>query len=351
MGERVFQQGLSKPLITCSIPSIEAFMNKKAILVPVALLAVTAAGAAWYRQREAAAKNGTIYGNVDIREATLAFRVAGRVAAFSVDEGATVKAGDVLASLDPEPLQNALSAAEAAEAALAARNGLIHHGFRTEDVEQAKARLVSAKAALSEAERQLARQEVLAPEGAASQKALEAAQTGRDQAAAQVKVAEEQVRTMTKGFRREEVAESDAMLRQAQAQVRTARLALKDSALTAPSGGVILSRSIEKGTMVQNGTPAYSLSLTDPVWVRAYVGEAQLGSFAPGTKVTLYTDARPDKAYMGTVGFVSPTAEFTPKPVETTDLRTSLVYRLRIVVGDADAQLRQGMPVTVRLAK
>lgn len=326
-------------------------MNKKAIIVPAALLAVTAAGAVWYRQREAAGKNGTIYGNVDIREATLAFRAPGRVAAFSVDEGATVKAGDVLASLDPEPLQNALSAAEAMEAALAARNGLIHHGFRAEDVEQAKARLVSAKAALAEAEHQLARQEVLAPEGAASQKALQAAQTGRDQAAAQIKVAEEQVRTMTKGFRKEEVAESDAQLRQAQAQVRTARLALKDVVLTAPSSGVILSRSVEKGTMVQNGTPAFSLSLTDPVWVRAYVSEAQLGSFAPGTKVTLQTDARPDKDYKGIVGFVSPTAEFTPKPVETTDLRTSLVYRLRIVVGDADAQLRQGMPVTVRLAK
>ena len=87
-------------------------MNKKAIIVPAALLVVVAVGISWYRQRDAAAKIGTIYGNVDIREATLAFRVAGRVAAFNVDEGATVKAGDVIASLDPEPLQNVLSASE-----------------------------------------------------------------------------------------------------------------------------------------------------------------------------------------------------------------------------------------------
>lgn len=326
-------------------------MNKKVIIIPAVLLAAAAAGISWYRHHDAAAKNGTIYGNVDIREATLAFRVAGRVAAFHVDEGATVKTGDVLASLDPEPLQNALSASEATEGALTARNSLVHHGYRAEDVEQAKARLLSAKAALSEAERQLVRQQALAPEGAAPQKVLDAALTARDQAAAQVKVAEEQVRTMTTGFRKEEVAESDAQLKQAQAQARTARLALKDAVLTAPSDGVILSRSIEKGTMVQNGTPAFSLSLTNPVWVRAYVAEAQLGAFAPGTKVTLHTDARPDKAYKGKVGFVSPTAEFTPKPVETSDLRTSLVYRLRVVVEDADDQLRQGMPVTVRLAK
>lgn len=326
-------------------------MNKKAIIIPAALLVVAAAGISWYRQRDAAVKNGTIYGNVDIREATLSFRVAGRVVAFNVDEGATVKAGDVIASLDPEPLQNALSASEGTEAALAARNSLVHHGFRTEDIEQAKARLASAKSALAEAERQLARQQALALEGAAPQKVLDGAQTARDQAAAQVKVTEEQVRTMTTGFRKEEVAESDAQLRQAQAQARAARLALKDAVLTAPSDGVILSRSIEKGTMVQNGTPAFSLSLTNPVWVRAYVSESQLGTFAPGTKVTLHTDASPDKAYKGNVGFVSPTAEFTPKPVETSDLRTSLVYRLRVVVENADSQLRQGMPVTVRLAK
>lgn len=326
-------------------------MNKRAIILPATLLAAVAIGVTWYRHYAAAAQNGTIYGNVDIREANLAFRVAGRIAAFHVDEGATVKQGDVLASLDPEPLQNALAASEATEAALSARNGLVHHGFRAEEVEQAKARLLSAKSSLAEAERQLARQQTLAPEGASPQKALDAAQAARDQAAAQVKVAEEQVRTMTAGFRKEEVAESDAQLKQAQAQARTARLTLKDAVLTAPSDGVILSRSIEKGTMVQNGTPAFSLSLTNPVWVRAYVSEPQLGSFAPGTKVTLHTDASPDKAYKGTVGFVSPTAEFTPKPVETSDLRTSLVYRLRVVVEDADGQLRQGMPVTVRLAK
>lgn len=326
-------------------------MNKKIILLPAALLAALAIGVTCYRHYAAAAQNGTIYGNVDIREASLAFRVAGRIATFQVDEGTTVKQGDLLASLDPEPLQNALAASEATEAALSARNGLIHHGFRAEDVEQAKARLVSARSALAEAERQLVRQQTLAPEGASPQKVLDAAQSARDQAAAQVKVVEEQVRTMTTGFRKEEVAESDAQLRQAQAQAKTARLALKDTVLTAPSDGVILSRSIEKGTMVQIGTPAFSLSLTNPVWVRAYVGETQLGSFAPGTKVTLHTDARPDKPYRGTVGFVSPTAEFTPKPVETSDLRTSLVYRLRVVVEDGDAQLRQGMPVTVRLAR
>lgn len=323
-------------------------MNKK-IFIPILVLAAAGAGTLIYRRSVAAAQNGTLYGNVDIREASLAFRVGGRVLAVQVDEGAAVKAGDVLALLDPEPLQNALAVSEAAEAGLRERNGMLHRGYRAEDVEQARARLLSAQAVLAEAERQLARQRTLAPEGAAPQKALDAALSGRDQAAAQARVAQEQARSATSGYRREEVAESDAQLRQAQAQVATQRLALKDAALTAPSDGVILTRAVEKGSMVQNGTPAFSLSLTQPVWVRAYVGETQLGRFGPGTRVLLHTDARPDRPYHGVVGFVSPTAEFTPKPVETSDLRTSLVYRLRVVVADADAQLRQGMPVTVRL--
>ena len=325
-------------------------MNKK-IVIPAVLLLGGGAGLLWYRHAARAAQSGVLYGNVDIREASLAFRVAGRVQEVRVDEGAAVKPGDVLASLDPEPLQNALQAAEATEGAVSARNALLHRGYRAEEVEQARARLASARAALAECERQLARQRSLVPEGAAPQRALDAAHTARDQAAAQVRVAEEQCRAMTAGFRKEEVAESDAQLRQAQAQARTARLALQDALLRAPSEGIILTRAIERGTMVQNGTPAFSLSLTHPVWVRAYVAEPQMGRFAPGTRVTLHTDSRPGKGYRGVVGFLSPTAEFTPKSVETADLRTSLVYRLRIAVEDADAQLCQGMPVTVRLAR
>jgi HlyD family secretion protein len=326
-------------------------MNKKAIIIPVVLLAAIAGVYLILQNRGADERRVTLYGNVDIREASLSFRTAGRVDSLRVDEGAGVKAGDVLATLDLEPLQNALRSAEATAAALAARNGMLHRGYRTEEVEQAKARLVAAQASLAEAERNLTRQATLAPDGAATQKALDAARSVRDQAAAQVTVAEQQVRENTNGYRKEEVAESDAQLRQAQAQLDAARLALKDANLIAPSDGIILTRAIEKGAMVQVGTPAFSLSLTKPVWAIAYVSEPMLGRYAPNTKVTLWTDSRPDQPYHGVVGFLSPTAEFTPKSVETPDLRTSLVYRLRVVVEDADERLRQGMPVTVKLAR
>ena len=292
-----------------------------------------------------------LYGNVDIREVNLAFRVGGRITDIKVDEGSPVHAGDLIASLDPEPLQNALANAEAAVAATGAHAAMLHKGYRSEDVEQAKARLESARAALKDAELQLVRQQTMVPAGAAPQRTLDNALSQRDQTAAQVRTAEQNLRELSVGYRKEEIAEADGQLRQAQANLETARLNLRDAQLIAPSDGVILTRAVEKGSMVSAGSPGFSLTLTSPVWARAYVNETQLGRFNSGTQVTLSTDLHPDKPYHGVVGFVSPTAEFTPKTVETADLRTSLVYRLRIVVDDADAQLRQGMPVTVRLAR
>jgi len=321
---------------------------KKQIVIPVLILALGIGGFFLYRHFALSSRAMTLYGNVDIREVTLAFRVSGRVADVAVDEGDFVKEGDALATLDAEPLQNAVGAAEAALTSISARNSLIHSGSRAEDIAQAKARVEAADAALINAKQQYDRLSALVKSGIVSQDSVDTAKATRDQAEANLRALEEQYRALSAGFRLEEKAESDALLKQAQANLDTSRLTLRDSILQAPSDGYILTRAIEKGAMVQAGAPAFSLSLVSPVWVRAYVEEAQLGYFNTGTKVLLHTDSRPDQPYAGTVGFVSPTAEFTPKSVETPDLRTALVYRIRIVVNDPDTMLRQGMPVTIK---
>ncbi|MCD5327381.1 secretion protein HlyD [Chromobacterium piscinae] len=325
---------------------------KKWMAPAALLLAAALAGGYYLYQREAeAARQGTLYGNVDIREVALAFRVSGRLASVQVDEGDSVQPGQILARLDVEPLKNSLNAALANEAALAARNTLMRMGSRSEDIAQARARLEAAQAAVIQSESEYRRQRDLVPAGGSSRQLLEAARSQRDQSLAQRNAAAQQLKALVAGFRPEEIAESDAQLKQARASVASARLALKDASLQSPSAGIILARAVEAGSMVQAGTPAFTLSLRQPVWVRAYVGETQLGKFAAGTEVRVSSDSHPDKTYRGVVGFVSPTAEFTPKSVETPDLRTALVYRIRVVVGDADAALSQGMPVTVRLAR
>ncbi|MFQ2246580.1 secretion protein HlyD [Aeromonas enteropelogenes] len=317
----------------------------------IALLAVLLAligGYLWWQGRPA--DGSVLYGNVDIRDVNLAFRVGGRVNEVLVDEGDAVQAGQLLARLDPSPLIHSRDSARANLAALTAANALMHKGYRSEETDRARASLSAAEAAALEADKQWRRQRALAATGAVSRGQLDTARSQRDQTRAQVRAAREQLAQLETGYRPEEIAQSDAQLEGAKATLASAELALADAALTSPSDGIILTRAVETGSMVQAGTTAFNLSLNTPVWVRAYVEEPWLGHFPSGARVQLTTDSRPDQPYQGVVGFVSPSAEFTPKSVETPDLRTHLVYRLRIVVQDPDPALRQGMPVTVRLA-
>ena len=325
-------------------------MNQKRKVLAAVLLLAVVAGIAWWKTAQNSHPAAVLYGNVDIRELSLAFRVGGRVAEVLVDEGDPIRAGQVLARLDSAPLAISLHAAQAQLASVGARNALLHAGYRSEDIAQAQGRATAAQAALAEAQAELVRQQQMLPAGATAQHNVDLAQSARDQAQAQLDVANAALRMNSKGYRPQEIQESDALLQQARVGVENAQLALSDAVLRASSEGIVLTRAIENGAMVQAGTPAFSVSLTQPVWVRAYVPEPQLGLFSNGTALELWTDSRPDKPYHGVVGFVSPTAEFTPNSVETTDLRTSLVYRVRVVVNDPDALLRQGMPVTVRRA-
>lgn len=292
----------------------------------------------------------TLYGNVDIRGVDLGFRVGGRLLEVLKDEGDAVKAGDLLARIDRQPYEHELARTEAELAAAVADQQLKKSGFRSEELEQARAVLNESQVVREDAERIRERHAGLLAGGGTSRQNLESAQAALDEAKQRVKVAEAKLKLLEAGFRAEEIAAADARVAQARAARATVVLRLEDTELKAPSDGIVLTRALEPGSIVQAGATALSLSLENPVWVRAYVHERELGRVPPGTKVILTTDGRPDKVFHGKVGFVSPRAEFTPKSVETPELRTSLVYRLRIVVEDSDGSLRQGMPVTVSLA-
>ncbi len=323
-------------------------MNKR-VLFGIALLLLAGGTYLWWQQQQAAAEL-VLSGNVDIREVNLSFRVGGRLQQLQVDEGAQIKAGQVLGRLDDAPQRNAVADAAAALAALQARQSLMHQGYRAEDVAQARAALDARQAVLTDARAAWQRQQELAGSGAAAVKALDAARSAHDQAQAQYQAAQQQYQALSKGYRPQEVAEVDANVQRAQAQLAAARLQLADTVLSAPANGIILTRAVEPGSMLAAGSTVLTLSLSQPVWVRAYVAEPQLGQAQPGRKVWIYRDGR-SQPYAAVVGFVSPTAEFTPKNVETTDLRTAQVYRLRLIVSQPDAALRQGMPVTVKLAQ
>ncbi|WP_192458471.1 secretion protein HlyD [Musicola keenii] len=327
-------------------------MNKKTgLLTALALLAVAAVGYGVTEYRRQQDTPLTLYGNVDIRSVHLGFRVGGRLATLNVDEGDTIQPGQALAQLDDAPYRNALRQAQANVASAQAQLALLREGYRSEEIEQVRSQMAQAQAAYDYANRFYQRQQGLWQQRTVAANTLEDAKATRDQALATLNAAKEKFTQYQRGNRPQEIAAAEASLAQTQAAEAQAELNLQDTALHAPSAGVILTRAAEAGSMLSAGGTVFTLSLTHPVWIRAYVSEKNLGRTAPGNEVLIFTDGRPAHPYHGKIGFVSPSAEFTPKNVETEDLRTDLVYRLRIIVGDADDGLRQGMPVTLRLAQ
>ncbi len=267
---------------------------------------------------------------------------------MTFDEGDAARAGARLAALKAQPYRDAIVAAQAQVQVAQAELAKLRRGLRPQEITQAREALKKAQALVTEAERNFQRQSGLLASGASSQRTVDAARTARDQAAAGAEAAKAALSQAIEGFRKEDIAAAEARLAAAQAAAAQATTSLADTELTSPSDGTVIARVREPGSMVASQSTVYSLSLDKPVYVRAYVGESDLGRIAPGTAVRVKSDSS-EKVYRGQIGFISPRAEFTPKTVETTDLRTDLVYRLRIVIdeADADAALRQGMPVTI----
>ncbi len=325
---------MKKPLVT--------------VLIVVVVIAALVGGWMWYQSKQESTL--TLYGNVDIRTVNLSFRVGGRLASLSVDEGDAIKAGQTLGEIDKAPYENALLQAQANVTTAQAKYDLATAGYRDEEIAQAAAAVNQARAAYDYAQNYFLRQQGLWKSRVISANDLENARSSRDQAQATLKSAQDKLSQYRTGNRPQEIEQAKAGLEQAQAALAQAQLDLHDTTLVAPSAGTVLTRAVEPGSMLSAGGTVFTLSLTRPVWVRAYIDEINLQQAQPGQDVLLYTDGRPNKPYHGKIGFVSPTAEFTPKTVQTPDLRTDLVYRLRIIVTDADDSLRQGMPVTVRFA-
>jgi HlyD family secretion protein len=290
-----------------------------------------------------------LYGNVDIRQVELGFRLAGRLKSMAFDEGQQVRAGAVMAMLDTRSFEDQLDAAEAEVATQGATLKKLLAGSREAEILRARAASDEARASAKNAHTTLERTKTLVASGALSAANVDDAVAAASMADARLAGANEALRLLVQGTRMEDLEAARASLRLAEIHVASAQTSLDDARLIAPSDGVVLSRVREPGAIVSPNDVVYVLSLTHSVWVRAYVSEAQLGRVSPGLEVSVLSDTAPSRPYKGHVGFISPTAEFTPKSVETPDLRTDLVYRLRIIVDEVEVGLRQGMPVTIQI--
>ena len=244
----------------------------------------------------------TLYGNIEIRQVDLSFQVAGLVSKLLKEEGDTVKKGELIAVLDEKDYDANFKKAEA-------------------EVERTLA-------IQKDASDKYNRYAPLADDNTVSKQEVESLYNAQNKANADYKAA---------------AANKDYLSNQ-----------LKYTKLYAPEDGIVMIRVVEPGSNVSKGQPVYTMAKTNPVWVRVYVNETDLGNIKYGQEVNVYTDTiNPNtgkkREYKAQIGYISPVAEFTPKTVQSTDIRTDLVYRVRVYINDTDEYLRQGMPVTVKV--
>lgn len=273
-------------------------MIKKILIAAIsALIICTAIWLVVYLTHKNDKDEITLYGNVDVRQVDIGFRVYGNVRSMPFEEGDFVSKGSLMASIDPQPY--------------------------ADEVKRAEANLQAAQLSLANSEQIFLRRQELVTAGGVSQEDYENAETARN-------VDEQRVK-------------------EAIAALGVAKTNLRNTRAYCPADGTILTRIREPGTVVLQGEPVYTLSLISPVWVRAYVPEPLLGVIYPGMEAEIFTDTKEGNTYTGKIGFISPVAEFTPKTVQSTELRTDLVYRIRVYADNPDWGLKQGMPVTVKL--
>lgn len=322
---------------------------KKLTILLIALLAV---GGFLWKQRQAASQahdHLTLPGNVEIRKVDLGFQVGGKIAEMPIEEGERVKAGQLIARLEDTPYQEELALAIAQQEQAAALLAKLTAGSRPQEIVQAEALVREREATVANLELEYKRLQTLLTSQAIARRDFDNTSAALNEAKARLTTAREALTLVREGPRQEDIDGARATLRAADARIAIARTQLEHTKSLAPDSGVVLTRVAEPGAIIGAGQTVLTLSLDSPVWVRAYIEEPSLGLVHPGMAARINTDSRPKQPYEGHVGFISPEAEFTPKTVQTEELRTRLVYQVRIVADNPDQGLRQGMPVTVTL--
>jgi HlyD family secretion protein len=323
---------------------------KKGIIVAL-LLAVVALAVIFLRRGPEEEKSGVlrISGNVELTEVELSFKVPGRVLSRAVDEGALVKRGEVVATLEDAELKDQVALAQAEAAAAAATLAELEAGSRREEVAQGEALLARAEAEAARVAADYQRQEALFAREVIPKRELEAARAAHDQARASVRERREALQLLRKGARRERIDEARARHAAALARLSTAKERSGYATLSAPISGVVLSKAVEPGEQVAAGTPVVTLGDMGECWLKGYIPETELGRVKLGQRARVSTDSHPGRVFEGKVSFISSEAEFTPKSVQTEKERVKLVYRIKITLANPNMELKPGMPADAEI--
>lgn len=331
------------------LPGPEAITRRRWPLVVVAtVILLGGLGTAWWLAQPPAVSNAVLaYGTIDIRQSQLAFNASDRIRTVLVQEGDRVRRGQLLAELDTARLQAAADKAKADTEAARTTLVRLRNGSRPEEIAQARAAVAAAQATEVNARLTFGRYAKLARTSAESLQNRDTAEQALRVAEANRESAEQALALAIEGPRWEDIAVAAAQLRAAEAAQDLTARELADARLYAPADGTIEDRILEPGDMASPDRPTLTLDLDNPVYARAYLPERDLGRVRPGMRAYVESDAFPGERFPAWVGFIATTAEFTPKSVQTTEIRTELVYRMHIYACNPDGRLRLGAPVTV----
>lgn len=323
---------------------------KRTVLVAAAVLIVAVVSATLLLRRSDTVDGIVrISGNIEVTDVEVSFRIPGTVRQRLVDEGEMVKTGQVVARLDDDELRLEVAREERQVEALTAQLQELETGFRREEIAQADAAVKRARAEADRFEADFARQEALFRREVISRRDFDASKAARDASLAQLREVQARQELMHRGARREQIAAARARLNQARETRDLARTRLSHSTLTAPIDGLVLSKHMEPGEQAAAGTPIVTVGDLTSTWLRAYIAETDLGRIKVGQKARIRTDTWPDRRYEGTVTFISPEAEFTPKNVQTEKERVKLVYRIKITIPNPKMELKPGMPADAEI--
>ena len=325
-------------------------MTRPPYLSPALLaLSLGALGGAMVSCRRGQDTRLHLSGNIEVVQVEASFRIPGKVLERPVDEGQTVKAGQMLARLDARDLEQQVAMRRAEAATAKAALDAMLAGSRKEEIAAARAALDQAQADLQRLEPDEARFRDLQRQGILSIRDYQASRAALEAARGRVQQADQQYLLVRKGPRKEDIDQARARYDEARQALALAETQLGYATLRAPSDGMILSKNIEPMEYVSPGTPVVTMADLRQVWVRAFVEETDLGRVKLGQKAIVTTDTFPGRQYEGRVGFISSEAEFTPKAVQTRKERTRLVYRIKIDIANPAMELKPGMPVDAEI--
>lgn len=382
-------------------------MKKRIILIVFLALLASAGGLVYWGQRQKRSTEHYYSGTIEATQADIAFQVRGRAREVLVKEGDLLKKGQVIALLDPEELtalrnqarsnlrrtretlhqlQTLLELnrnvfpfeverAQAAVRALEAQVAEAETGFRRQEVEQARLTMEAARATMEDARKNKVRFDQLFLQKVVAERNKDAADLAYETSARQFERTQEAFNLLEEGFRKEsieaarfrlaeakaglklagenlkkiditqkEVAAATAQVEAASAALEVSEIQLAYTKLSSPFDGIMVSRNIEPGEIVAPGQEVFSISDLSRVDLKIFVGESEIGKIRPGQKARVKIDTFPSKSYTGSVSFISPEGEFTPKIIQTQKERVKLVYLVKIAIPNPDLELKTGMP-------